>query len=74
MNLINKIFNAPTSTGGTRTMIIVAVLGVLLEIGTNLYPDFFNVTLVASIEGLIAVIFIGAASFDEKPRVLEKKK
>jgi len=74
MKIINKIFNAPTTTGGTRIMIIVAILGVLLEVAQNIYPDFFNPDVVLSIEGLMAVIFLGAASREETPKVLEKKK
>lgn len=61
-NVVARVINRPTTTGGTRIMIItaiMAVLGLVLEIVS---PELLDTTILVVIETLLGILFTWGAS------------
>lgn len=67
-NFIAKTINRPTTKGGTQTMFVTLIIGVLVALGDSYYPDIITPAVIAGIETLLGLIFIYGASREEKPQ------
>jgi len=67
-NFITKIVNRPTTKGGTRIMIIAAMVELLLIIATQYFPEHLTPEIIAGITSLAMLVVAYGASREEKPQ------
>ncbi len=67
-NFVTKMISRPTTKGGTRIMILAAMVELLLIIATQYWPEHLTPEIVAGITSL-ALLLMGIGAYkEEKPQ------